>query len=439
MSFRNTAFTVIVSSLCACAAASADEPRSTLTNAPSGTRVLLFRSGRAIEGEIAETDTHYVVVRPVGKVEILKSDIELVAGDLDEVYRYKLERMNDRDPEEHIRLAQWCLVVNLRERAIEELERSVELAPDSIRAKGLLESLRRTPKSGNKAAQTPAGQEQPAPESAPPARTYPSFQKEVSSAHVSTFSVQIQPMLLRSCGTAGCHDTNHSGSLVLQGSSRAAQRTSQQNLRSVLTQIDTEEPELSPLLLESLRAHGTARRSPFVSGTNDPAYAKLADWVRAVAGKPAAKSTPTTPTADPSASTVEHTKDNPKVTGKETSPPNLVYSNKPIAQTPARRRAGMTPTNSPTDSTAARPASKKNDSPIESPAEADRITEKSPSSPPESKSVTANPDFKPPATDRATDLKPPAKPGDADRSPPDRFQPVDPFDPEKFNRQFAPR
>jgi hypothetical protein len=156
MSFRNTAFTVLASSLCACAAALDDEPRSTATMSPSSMRVLLFRSGRALEGEITATDTHYVVVRPVGKVEILKSDIELVAGNLDEVYRYKLERINDRDPDEHIRLAQWCLVVNLRERTIEELERAVELAPDSVRAKGLLENLRRAPKPGDKPAETPA-------------------------------------------------------------------------------------------------------------------------------------------------------------------------------------------------------------------------------------------------------------------------------------------
>ena len=439
MSFRNTAYTVIFSSLCACAAAPADDLRSTATDSPARTRVLLFRSGRALEGEIAETDTHYVVARPVGKVEILKTEIELVAENLDAVYRYKLERINDRDHDQHFRLAQWCMAVNLRERAIDELERSVELAPDSIRAKGLLENLRRAPKSADKTAQAPDTSEQPVPESKPAARTYPSFQKELSPSHVSSFSVQIQPMLVRSCGTAGCHDANHSGSLILQGSARPAQRSSQLNLRSVLAHIDTDEPELSPLLLESLRAHGTARRSPFATGLNDPAYAKLADWVRAVSGKPAAKSSPNTPTPNPSAFPVAQSKDTPKSTGKETSPPTLVYSNKPIALTPARLRAGMTPANSPTDATASPTASKKNDSSNETPAEPELNTEQSPSSPAESKSVTRKSDSKPPKIDRGTDVTPVEKPGVQDNSALGSYQPVDPFDPEIFNRQFAPR
>ena len=192
-------------------------------------------------------------------------------------------------------------------------------------------------------------------------------------------------------------------------------------------------------MLESVRAHGTTRRSPFGSGTNDPAYGKLANWVRAVAGKPAPKSTPSTPTPAPSVSPVVQGDGAPKSTSKETSPANLVYSNKPIAQTSARRRAGMKPANSPTDSTAVRPVSKKNDGPNETPAQADAITEESPSSPPESKSVTANPDARPAASDRATNLKAPAKPSNSDRYPPDSYQPIDPFDPEIFNRQFAAR
>lgn len=439
MSLRNTILTVICSSLCACAVALADEPPSAVAESNAKTRVLLFRSGRALEGQIAETDTHYVVVRPVGKVEIAKTDVEFVADDLDDVYRYKLERINHESPDEHIRLAQWCLVVNLRARAIEELERCIELAANSTRAKALLENLRRAPKLGDNPSQPPAHQEQPKPESATVPRTYPSFQKELTPSHVSTFSVQIQPLLVRSCGTAGCHDVNHPGSLVLQGSSRPSQRSSQQNLRAVLAQIDPEDPELSPLLVESLRPHGTARRSPFVPGLNDPAYAKLSDWVRAVSGKPASKPSSIAQTTNSSAAPAEQAKPVAKATGKETTPPNLVYSNKPIALTPARARAGMTPTNSPADAIAARTLAKRNDGPAESPTEPQTDGDEPPKTALESKSDATKPDSKPASTDPGSDAKPVAKPVASTDKPLESYQPIDPFDPEIFNRQFAPR
>jgi hypothetical protein len=439
MSLRNKVFILIAGSFCACAAAFADEPRGTLADSPPEPQVLLFRSGRALEGTVSETDTHYIVVRPVGKVEILKDDIEFVAGSFDEVYRFKLEHINDRDSEAHVRLAQWCLGVNLVERAIEELERAVELAPDSSRAKGLLENVRRAANAIEKSAQTPAKQEHPTPETLPNARTYPSFQRELSTAQVTTFSVQIQPLLVRSCGTVGCHDVKHTGSLVLQGSSLPTKRTSQINLRSVLAHIDAEEPDLSPLLIESLREHGTARRSPFGAGSNDPAYGKLAGWVRAVAGKPVPKSTPPSPSAATSVSPAVPANDSSNAPSNQPGTSNLIYSNKPIPLTPARRRAGMIPANSPIDTTAVRPSSKKNESPTETPPAAESNTEKTPPSPMQPKATSNVLDSKLPASDRPASVQPPAKPGAAGLAPPDSLTPVDPFDPEIFNRQFAPR
>lgn len=439
MSFRNKLLTVIFSSLYGCAAGLADESHDGATGQPTQTRVLVFRSGRALEGEITETNSHYVVVRPVGKVELLKSDIEFVAQNLDEVYRYKLERINDRDPDEHIRLAQWCLVVNLRDRAIEELERCVALAPNSTRVNAMLENLRRVPRPAANSAQPLARQELPTPESTKAPRTYPSFQRELSSAHISAFSVQVQPLLVRSCGTAGCHDATYSGPLVLHGFSRPSQRTTMQNLRSVLAQINPEEPELSPLLVESLRSHGTTQRVPFVKGLNDPAYATLADWVRAVSGKPASKPSSTEPAADLPASLVEQAKAKPHATGKETTQSTLVYSNKPIAQTPARLRAGMTPANSPTDASSSHRTGTRDSGSSTNPPEPHPITGTPIRTPTESQAATTTPDSKPLPTPRLAESKPRTKPAAEEKSTSESYKPVDPFDPNVFNRQFAPR
>jgi hypothetical protein len=422
MSFWNAILAVIVSLPCACAIALADEPPDVADESPEKTRVLLFRSGRALEGQIDETETHYVVTRATGTVEILKSEIEFVANDLDGAYRYKRERINDAKPTEHIRLAQWCLVVNLRDRAIEELERCVELDPNSTRAKGLLENLRRAAKPAAKSS-LPADESEPAkPNSEPPTRTYPSFQKELSPAHVSTFSVQVQPLLLRSCGTAGCHDANHPGPLALVGSFRPSQRSSQKNLRAVLAQIDTEEPDTSPLLVESLRPHGAAHRSPFMNGLNDPAYAKLSDWVRAVSGNPGPSMPAVAQSREPAAAAVENAKPSSNPPGTETTAPNSVYSNRPVTQTPARARAGMV--NSPTEAIGSQ-SSDKQTGPVSDATPGPQLDAGKPSG-------DLQPEMNPTA-------KPLARPAAPARSPTESYQPIDPFDPEVFNRQFAPR
>src|SRR5437867_2775811 len=117
MSQRNGAIIAFFSTLIGCAVLWADTPPENADDLATKSRVLLFRSGRVVEGRIAETQTHYVVIRPIGTVEVAKTNIELVASDLEEIYRYKLARVNERDPEEHLRLAQWCQFVNLREHA----------------------------------------------------------------------------------------------------------------------------------------------------------------------------------------------------------------------------------------------------------------------------------------------------------------------------------
>jgi hypothetical protein len=443
MSLRNTVLTVIVGLSCACAAARADEPSNAAADSPDDAQVLLFKSGRTIEGQIDETETHYVVTRATGKVEIPKAEIEFVADDLDDVYRYKLERINDAKPDDHFRLAQWCLLVNLRERAAEELERCLVVDPNSARAKGLLENLRRAPKPAGKS-NPPRAEPEPSRSKSPePAKSYPSFQKELSPSQVSTFSVQVQPLLVRTCGTAGCHDANHPGPLTLLGTFRPNQRSSQQNLRAVLSLIDTEEPDLSPLLVESLRPHGTANRSPFGKELADPAYAKLSDWVRAVSGKPTSKAAPIIQTDEPTAARPDSAQPSSKPTETEAAPSNRVYSNKPIPQTPARSRAGMTPANAPTDATSSRPPTKKDDAPGDAPPDTVENTSRVSASSPQSDSKSSKSDSAPAPSDSQTDAKPAtksgARPAASVRTPVENYQPIDPFDPEIFNRQFAPR
>jgi hypothetical protein len=369
--------------------AAADEPQDATVQLSEITSVLLFRSGRAIEGQICETDSHYVVRRPIGKVEIPKSEVEFVGPDFDAVYRYKLNRINAQDPEDHIRLAQWCLLVDLHEHAAEAIERAATLAPKSSRVQAMVDAVERTVRASGKTPRarpeakivTQVSHDDVSPKQA-------ALQQAVPTNLLSNFSVQIQPMLTRTCAVAGCHDTSHSGPLTLQRSPRPMAKLTQQNLRSVLSQLDPESPDNSPLLSYSITPHGRMNFSPLSKGVSEPAYATLADWVRAVCGKPAPK-----PGSDADATAT-------------------------LAQTDSSKAAPQAPRDDKDDAAAAQPHANsasvpsKTEKALDARAQVDRFP------------VTAQ---------RNTPTVP------AVNSTVSPYQPVDPFDPQIFNLQFAPR
>jgi hypothetical protein len=118
------------------------------------------------------------------------------------------------------------------------------------------------------------------------ARASSQLQQELPAALVSRFTLKVQPVLMRSCATAGCHDSNHSGPLVLQRSAKPNARTTQQNLRATLAVLNSLAPDSSPLLTQALVCpHPTDRRLSFALQSRDPAYQTLAAWVRSVAAQ----------------------------------------------------------------------------------------------------------------------------------------------------------
>ena len=398
MSYRNGVLIAFASSCLGCAlafCAHADDPADPQSVARPG--VLVFRNGRVIEGQILKTESHYVVFRRGGKIEVPRAQVETLAKDLEEVYQKKAERINKSDPEEHVRLSQWCLQVNLYQRAIEELERAGELLSDASRVQAMLETVRRM--QARSATKDPSGHQDPSPPAGLPLTTHSPLTKsgaggesdlvpvanaathgqgksvataQVPAALVSSFSVRIQPLLVRSCAAAGCHDLSHARGLALERSSQPTPRTTQQNLRSVLSHIDVNDPENSPLLIQSLLAHGGSRRAALALGVRDPAYQTLLDWVRGAAGRPANKSRSEPPPAKDSSATVAKSAE-AQPTGPDSNP----------TVTTAGRSEPVPPASRPRE--------------------------------------TVQP---------SRSVKPPMN---------DSYKPVDPFDPEAFNRQYSPR
>jgi hypothetical protein len=370
--------------ICAFGAFASESPNAKLQSTESNfNSVLLLRSGRTIEGFVAHTETHYVLRRSLGSIEVPRGDVEYVGANLEDVYQYKLARIDRQDPDEHVRLAQWCLSVELHARAIEELECAVRLAPKSPRVQGMLDSAQRTARAVQKAPRA-AATPRNATHELPIAPKQAIAPQVLNTALLSSFSVQVQPMLTRSCATAGCHDSSHSGPLTLQRSPRPVAKLTQQNLRSVLAQLDPDVPENSPLLDYSVRPHGNASSSPGSKVVNEPAYSTLLEWVRAVCGMAAPK-----PEAESEVVVVRN-------------------------DVPTQQTGQQDPANGEPDSATARHPNLEGVTPRTDPAKGQDPR-------PQSDRAQSGP--------RNTVTSLPASP----------FQPVDPFDPEIFNVQFAPR
>jgi hypothetical protein len=190
----------------------------------------------------------------------------------EEAYRYLRERANLADPDERLRLAQWCQLNGLREQAVAEVTAAVELRPSNPESCRLLRSLQRsiaTPV-------PPAHQQAKEPPALPPLPPV-----DLNTDSMSVFVTKVQPVLMNAC--ASCHASGRTATFKLtrafDGGS-ANRKTVQQNVATVLAQVNVERPEISPLLVKAVSIHGDMVQPP-LKGRQAPAYRVLEDWVQA--------------------------------------------------------------------------------------------------------------------------------------------------------------
>lgn len=297
-------------------AAGADEPRAASASAApksSSERYLLLADGRLIQGVITEDDANYVVTQKVGPIRVPKKKAERAFSSLQEVYRYRLERVPEDDPSERLRLARWCLSVHLDREARTLLEQVIEISPDHGPARAMLTSMvqneatrlaRRETKIDEGVKKTAAEEvheDRPgALDSAvlrgaehrmgitglpvifdlPPA---------MAVLRTDEFKRYVHPVLQAYC--ANCHNEKHNGEfqmLPVKSGRRASPDAMRANLDATLRLINPESPEKSILLSSTLLPHGVGGKGrPIFSGSNDRAYRILEKWVMSLRPKPA--------------------------------------------------------------------------------------------------------------------------------------------------------
>ena len=274
-----------------------EAPASAASESPAGTpTVILLSSGKVLRGELSETETGgYVLRQKLGPIPLARREVERTFPTLRAAYEYKRDLLVKGDPDEHMKLAQWCLNQGLKVEAKEQLSAILALVDDHPTASAMLAKLNAADERAAKAdPEVVRTSLEGRPEEIDPAtlrgpRAKPSplgrpvifdLPPALAARRFQEFNAHVQPELQRRC--ASCHNEQSDRKFqLLQGKTSRAladglvQRT---NLDAALRFIDPENPARSELLVNAAMPHGGAKQ-PVYSGPNHPGYRTLAAWV----------------------------------------------------------------------------------------------------------------------------------------------------------------
>ena len=254
----------------------------TISNTEVGVEgVLVLRNGNLIHGKIIRLQDHYRVEKARSELLIPSTQVDMMCRHVDEVYQKRRQQRTASSADSHVELAKWCLRHGLLEYAARELLDARGIDPEQRQLESLERQLRmalfhreNTYRKGSpkKTTDPPTEEELRAVEQVPP------WAKKL-------FVRQIQPLVINSCATTGCH---HAGSeqsfqlnrLALEGSGHPG--TTLRNLSAVVDQLDWRNPTESSLLIHARKAHGSQGTRPAASMERRK-YHMLQTWVEQLA------------------------------------------------------------------------------------------------------------------------------------------------------------
>lgn len=228
---------------------------------PGARGFLLLRNGNLLEGRIYRLADFYQVEVPHGQLRIREKQVETFCHTRDQAYQHRRARQAGSTADSHLELASWCLRQNMLPHAARELLEARAIDSDHPRLGQLERRLRQTLQRADSVT---------APPRAVSADQTQGQTEPVNMEHLARFSPEsraefvrvVQPLLVQSCATSGCHQAADQSGLQLD---RLAVEgvghpdLTRDNLASVGTTIDWDVPEESPLLKQAILAHGEAR------------------------------------------------------------------------------------------------------------------------------------------------------------------------------------
>ena len=233
-------------------------------------KVLILDNERTLEGEVERRDDQYHIHRPVGELCVPAANVLYLCNTMEEAYAFLRSCANLRDPDEHVRLAKWCQLRGLKNQAAQEAREAVELRPNHAASRRLLQNLEHAIESQHA---SPGGRPQEEAENGLAA-------PDVDTDSLSLFVTRVQPTLMNAC--ASCHASGRGGSFKLTRiyeRGATSRRTTYQNLAAVLTQVNREQYQLSPLLAKAATVHGDMAQ-PAIKNREALAFQTLERWVK---------------------------------------------------------------------------------------------------------------------------------------------------------------
>ena len=281
-----------------------------------GLSVLLLSNGLVVQGKITKEASGYRLRTKVGEIPYGRREVEAAFGSLAEAYEYKSSRTPKHDPDERLKLAQWCLTNGMTVEAKAELEAVLELNPEHRRAKGMLFQIDavvgRTAKRDDEVVRSSVEMSRPStlPAAADPDAPAPldlnalrdenrrnprgrgvpvifDLPDPVAIRRYEVFARRVHPILQKHC--AGCHNERTPGSFpFLQAKIRrdfSNDLILRANLDATLRLVNPDDPAHSKLLTSSLMSH-PPKNQPIFLGANQLPYRELSAWVMSLKSAP---------------------------------------------------------------------------------------------------------------------------------------------------------
>lgn len=257
--------------------AAADQP-------PAGEveQFVVLRNGEVLSGQIRRQADRYIVVANGTEMRVPARDVDFVCKSLDEAYQVQRNRVIAGRIDDHLNLADWCLRQKLLGYAAGEIGKAMEIDPRNSRLMAVDRRLKREQDlaKSNSAPQLAAA----APAAGTANISAEDLERLVRSLPgntVEVFTATIQPMLLNSCATAGCHGPSPASKFTLLRPTIGQlpqRRLTQRNLYNTLSWVDHTSAADSKLLLAARQPHGPDSISS-MAGLNYARYQELAAWV----------------------------------------------------------------------------------------------------------------------------------------------------------------
>lgn len=249
-------------------------------------QILVLNNGNVERGILTPRPGGFDVALNPGRMFVADSQVRFQAVSMEDAYYKMRASVQELTPEIHVELSRWCTKNQLLSFAKKELLDALFLHPDHTTARLMLERMTRNENRKQQASQSDDVDRAKRMTEHVAARSVLPERRSLGGLPQSlavTFTRRIQPVLSNKCARCHSHDRNSFNVVSVRNGSSAVM--TEQNLASVLNQIDFDDPPNSPLLSATLGLHGGSRQLLFSGPSGRSQVSQLRQWITAVAGE----------------------------------------------------------------------------------------------------------------------------------------------------------